>query len=113
VVTRWPQDQREALTTRCRLALSYSGCALIRLRHTTPVGHGFGIPSPAEVTEAWAHSRETIAHHGPPGTAVLVEDGFVLPGLPSLFSAIAGVELRPDTLLDDTAREVVGLLVPG
>jgi hypothetical protein len=113
VVTMRTEHDRDELAAACRLAFVYAGSALIRLRHSAPVGHGFGVPSPAEVTAAWAHSRETIARHGEPGLAVLAEDGFALPGLPSLFSAIAGTEIRPDTLLADTAHEVAMLLVPG
>jgi hypothetical protein len=113
VVTTRSDAARAALSEECILAIGFAGCALIKLRHTAPVGHGFGVPSPAEVTEAWTHSRETLSHRGTLGAAVLTEDDFVLPGLPSLFSAIAGAEIRPDTLLADTAREVVALLVPG
>jgi hypothetical protein len=113
VLTSRSDQDRAALTDACRLAFAYSGCALIRLRHSAPVGHGFGVPSPAEVTTAWQHSRQTIAKHGPLGPSALTEDGFVLPGMPSMFTAFAGVDLRPDTLLADTAREVVAILVPG
>jgi hypothetical protein len=35
--------------------------------------------------------------------AVLTDDGYPLPGLPSLFSAVAGTLVEPDTLVADTA----------
>jgi hypothetical protein len=78
----------------------------VRLRHAAPVGHGFGVPSPDEVVEAWERSRAGIATRGGAALTVLDDDGFALPGLPSLFSAIAGAPLTPDTLLADTAYEI-------
>jgi hypothetical protein len=113
VVTTLAEPDRDTLAAACRLASAYADCALIRLRHAAPVGHGFGVPSPAEVTDAWQHSRVGLGRHEPLGVAVLAEDGFALPGLPSLFSAIAGLDIQPDTLLADTAREVVAILMPG
>lgn len=68
------------------------------------MGHGFGVPSPAEVSAAWQRSREALARLD---RAVLADDGFALPGLPSLFSAVAGRPVRPDTLLADTAETVI------
>lgn len=106
---RHPQD-RAGLTDACHAATALAESALVRLRHSAPVGHGFGVPSPTEVAQAWAQSRETIARHGGAGAAALAEDGFALPGLPSLLSAIAAAEITPDTLLTDTAREVINTL---
>jgi hypothetical protein len=103
---------RDQVTEACGVALAYRSSALIRLRHTAPTGHGFGVPSPAEVAEAWRRTREGIARRGGVGVAAMQDDGFVLPGLPSLFSAIAGQPLRPDTLLHDTASELVRQLDP-
>jgi hypothetical protein len=65
------------------------------------------VPSPHEVTGAWERTRIELARRGGIGEAALTEDGFALPGLVSLFSAIAGTELTPDTLLADTAAEIV------
>jgi len=62
------------------------------------------------VAAAWQASRESIGRHEGAATAALAEDGFPLPGLPSLFSAIAAAEIAPDTLLADTAAGVVTLL---
>lgn len=49
---------------------------------------------------------------GPAGEAVLIEDGYPLPGLPSLFGAIAGTALAPDALLADTRDAVIRRLDP-
>jgi hypothetical protein len=100
------------LADAVRLAVAFGQCGLVRLRHAAPVGHGFGVPSPYEVAHAWQRSREVIAKRGGPATAVLRDDGYPLPGLPSLFSAIAGVDLTPDTLLADTAAEINAQLDP-
>jgi hypothetical protein len=105
-------DERKRLAERCRMAMAYHECALVRLRHRAPVGHGFGVPSRAEVAEAWQRSREGIARRGGLGLSAMAEDGYPLPGLPSLFSAIAGNPLRSDTLLADTMDEIVRELDP-
>jgi hypothetical protein len=86
------------LAERGRLALAYADSPIVRLRHAAPVGHGLGVPSPAEVTGAWDRSRR---HLGP---AAQLDDGFPLPGLPSLFSALGPAPVVPDTLLADTAE---------
>ena len=96
----------------CRAAVAYRACALIRLRHEALVGHGLGAPSRDEVAQAWERSRTTIAGQGPVGVAVLTEDGYPLPGLPSLLSAIADAPLPPDTLLADTRDAIVSHLDP-
>jgi hypothetical protein len=103
---------RAQVAETCRLALAYRSSALIRLRHTAPTGHGFGVPSPVEVADAWRRTREGLARRGGAGVAAMTDDGFVLPGMPSLLSAIAGRPLRPDTLLHDTASELVRQLDP-
>jgi hypothetical protein len=111
VMTVHTTTERQHLTDACRAAAAFSECALIRLRHSAPVGHGFGVPSPDEVTQAWDRSRRTIAGRGSAGEAVMIDDGFPLTGLPSLFSAIAGSELTPDTLLADTSAAIVAELL--
>jgi hypothetical protein len=112
VMTSHPAEDRERLAEACRAAAAFAGSAIVRLRHSAPVGHGFGGPSPAEVIEAWQRSRQAIAKRGGLCESALTEDGFALPGLPSLFSAIAGTTLTPDTLVADTAAEIVRLLDP-
>jgi hypothetical protein len=101
------QPDRGQLAERTRLAIAFDESALVRLRHRAPVGHGFGVPSRLEVAEAWQRGREGIARRGGLARAVLTEDDYPLPGLPSLFSAIAGTPVVPDTLLADTLAEIV------
>jgi hypothetical protein len=112
VMTSHTMSEREMLVDSVRLAVAFGQCGLVRLRHAAPVGHGFGVPSPHEVAEAWQRSREGLAKRGSLGKAALLEDGYPLPGLPSVFSAIAGTELTADTLLADTAAEINGQLDP-
>jgi hypothetical protein len=108
VLTRLSTDERGQVQRRCRLAIVFAGSAVIRLRHSAPVGHGFGVPSRSELLEAWERSRRSIGQHLP---AVLDDDDYPLAGLPALFSAIAGTPLAPDTLLADTAATVVAALL--
>ena len=112
VMTALTDADRAWVADACRLALAYRASALVQLRHSGPAGHGFGVPSPDEVREAWQRSREGLARRGGAAVNVMTDDGFVLPGLPSLLSAIAGHPLRPDTLLHDTAHELVRQLDP-
>ena len=103
VLTRHPRDERAELESRCRTAQSFTDSALIQLRHSAPVGHGFGVPSRREVLDVWMQTR---GHLGAREPAVLEPDGFVLPGLPSLLSTLAGAPITPDTLIADTAAEL-------
>jgi hypothetical protein len=107
VVTRHPSHVQEVLEQRSRAALAYVSTPIVRLRHSAPVGHGFGVPSAGEVREAWVRSRGELARFEP---AALTEDGYPLPGLPSLFSAVAGTLVKPDTLVADTAKELLAAL---
>ncbi|GAA0977118.1 hypothetical protein GCM10009555_037820 [Acrocarpospora macrocephala] len=104
----WVPD-RENLALRCRAALAFAETPLVRLRHAAPVGHGFGVPSPEEVLDAWQRSRGALDKNGI-GHQVMRRDGFPLAGLPSLFSAIAGADLRPARLLADVSEHVISLL---
>ncbi len=107
VLTRYDDAHAAPLRHAAKLAVAYGDCDLIRLRHHSPVGHGFGVPSPREVNTAWDRSRAWLAKVEP---RVREEDGFPLPGLPSLVSAVAGHPVRPDTLLADTAGAVLSAL---
>ncbi|MFI6323239.1 hypothetical protein ACIBG8_37315 [Nonomuraea sp. NPDC050556] len=104
-----PEEPRADLGVRARTALAFAETPLVRLRHAAPVGHGFGVPSPEEVLEAWERSRSALDKN-PIGAAALTEDGFPLPGLAALFSAVATVPLEPSTLLADVSAHVAGLL---
>ncbi len=110
VITRHAPAQRASLATRCHLASEFTGSAVIRLRHSAPVGHGFGVPSPAEVTDAWSRTRATLGARAP---ALLADDTYPLPGLPALFSVLADQEIRPDTIIADTVAALRGALRQG
>ncbi|RJL22832.1 hypothetical protein D5H75_34725 [Bailinhaonella thermotolerans] len=105
----WLGDSRASLGERCRVALSFGDSALVRLRHAAPVGHGFGVPSPEEVLEAWAHTREVLSRTRV-GRAAATEDSYPLPGLPALVSAVAATPIVPSTLLADVAGHIAAAL---
>ncbi|GAA3825277.1 hypothetical protein GCM10022226_52460 [Sphaerisporangium flaviroseum] len=102
-------DARDDLALRCKVALTFADTPLVRLRHAAPVGHGFGVPSPEEVLDAWTRSRSHLDKNDV-GRQSCRDDGFPLPGLPSLFSAIAGSPISPATLLADVAAHLVALI---
>ncbi|HEY3681800.1 MAG TPA: hypothetical protein VGL93_02110 [Streptosporangiaceae bacterium] len=110
VMARHDDATRATLAWRCEIALALQGSAIVRLRHAAPVGHGFGVPSPEEVLDAWERTRDSLALRGVDGLADPDGGAFPAPGLSRLFSAVAGVELTPDTLLADTAEVVVDCL---
>ena len=111
VITRLSPDVLDALIERCKLAHEFAEGALVRLRHAAPVGHGFGVPNPEEVSDAWARTRTSLARL-PLGRRAAADDvaGYPLPGLPEVFSAASGREIVPDTLLGDVARRIVGII---
>ena len=110
VVTRLTPDVLDALTERCRLAREFSDGALVRLRHAAPVGHGFGVPNPEEVEDAWARTRKSLGHLRLGEPAATQDDGYPLPGLPEVFSAAAGHSIVPDTMLRDLSARIVEIL---
>lgn len=107
VITRLSKEDESLVAEGCRLALAYVDSPIVRLRHSAPVGHGFGVPSPTEVRDAWQRSRERLGRLEP---RLLTDDGFPLPGLTHLFSTLAGVPVTPDTLVADTANALVAAL---
>lgn len=104
VMTRLAPADAELLERRSTLALAFTDSPIVRLRHSAPVGHGFGVPSPGEVAEAWTRTRQRLGQPARP------EDGFVLPGLASFVSSLAPRPFGPDTLLHDTASAVASAL---
>ncbi|MET9245889.1 hypothetical protein [Nonomuraea sp. NPDC003709] len=102
-------EPRADLHVRARTALTFADTPLVRLRHAAPVGHGFGVPSPEEVLDAWERSRAALDKN-PVGAAAMQDDGFPLPGLPSLFSAVATAPIEPATLLSGVSEHIVDLL---
>ncbi|ADD45513.1 hypothetical protein Snas_5885 [Stackebrandtia nassauensis DSM 44728] len=107
VVTRLPAAVQGQLAERCVVALAFGDSGVIKLRHAAPVGHGFGVPSVEELDETWQHTREVLGKRGGLAESILADDGFCLPGLPSLLTALAGTAIVPDTLLRDTAALTV------
>ena len=108
---------REALADRLALAAVFTESDLIALRHSAPVGHGFGVPSEAELQHAWKQTwaqltkpwkgqrRNPLEHATQPG------DGEALPGLGALVSAVAGGEVAASGVLaevDESIRALVG-----
>lgn len=110
VVTRLGADVLDALTERCRIAHEFADGALVRLRHAAPVGHGFGVPSPDEVADAWSRTRTSLGRLPFGGRVTGPVSDYPLPGLPETFSAAGGHEIVPDTLLADVAGRLVGVL---
>jgi hypothetical protein len=110
VYSRLSQEQARTVTDGCRLAQGLIGSALVKLRHSAPVGHGFGVPSRAELLEAWSRTRDSLSRLDP---VVAAADGFPLPGFAALIGALAGEPMIPDTLLRDTAQELTRVLTDG
>ncbi|CAM3551300.1 hypothetical protein [Stackebrandtia soli] len=104
------QPTRAHVSEANALALAFGDSSLIKLRHSAPVGHGFGVPSPEEVEKTWQHTREVLAKRSPMGESALTDDGYCLPGLVSFLSTLTNVALTPDTLLRDTAALTVDKL---
>jgi hypothetical protein len=61
------------------------------------------------VLDAWERSRSALDKNEV-GGAALKDDGFPLPGLPALFSAVAAAPIAPATLLSGVGDHVVALL---
>lgn len=112
VVTHLDDFVRAGLSDRCRLAGDFTDGALVKLRHAAPVGHGFGVPSPEEVQTAWKRALRSLSRHPLGHKALAGADGdpYPLRGLPALFSAIAGTDLHPDTLLHDVTKRIASTL---
>ncbi|HEX6443830.1 MAG TPA: hypothetical protein VF053_01990, partial [Streptosporangiales bacterium] len=118
VRTQLPSGVREDLRLRMRVARRLGGSPLVVLRHAAPVGHGFGVPDAREVVDAWEQTRARLTDPSLPdaeaglGRTVRTDDGYVLPGLPSFLSAVSGLDVRPDTLVQDVREEVARLATP-
>jgi hypothetical protein len=110
VYTRLSTAEAAIVTHGCRLAMVLNDSAIMRLRHSAPVGHGFGVPSPDQLLETWGRTRTSLGRIDP---SVLDDDGFALPGFAALVSALAHESLVPDTLLADTGSEITGVLGEG
>lgn len=106
---------RRELDGRLRLALGFLDSPVVALRHHAPVGHFFGVPSVAEVTEAWQRTWERLAQQWPDEANPLAgrrqdENDEALPGLAVLISTIAGHPVRGGTLLHRITRDAIAEL---
>ena len=120
-VTELGREQRRDLDARVRLAMLYVESPIVALRHHAPVGHFFGVPSVAEISEAWLRTWEKLSAPWPDGANPLLAPTVeartpadeALPGLSALVSAVAGRPIGPGRLLrdigDDVARALDGV----
>ena len=117
-VTELGRERRRDLDARIRLALLYIDSPIVALRHHAPVGHFFGVPSVAEISEAWLSTWEKVSAPWPDGTNPIVAptleartpEGEALPGLSALISAVAGRPVGPGRLLRDIGDDVARAL---
>ena len=107
VYTRLSPQERATVTAGSRIAVALDESAIVRLRHSAPVGHAFGVPSQTELLEAWDRTRRSLMRFAP---TLEDDDGFPLPGFTALVSELAGAPMAPDTLLADTASAIRALL---
>lgn len=114
---RPPMEQRRDLDARVRLARIYQDSPIVSLRHHAPVGHFFGVPSVAEISEAWLRTWDKLTQQWPDGAnpllapdapRILVEDE-ALPGLAALVSVVAGRPIGPGHVIRDIGADVIGL----
>lgn len=105
---------RRDLDARVRLAKLYVESPLVALRHHAPVGHFFGVPSTAEISEGWLRTWEKLSTPWNDGANPLLlqpVSGSVaaheaLPGMAALVSAVAGRPMGPGRLLRDIGDDV-------
>ncbi len=120
-VTGLGRERRRDLDARVRLAGLYVDSAIVALRHHAPVGHFFGVPSVAEISEAWLRTWERVSEPWPDGSNPLLApdgralrpaqgprtpNGEALPGLSALISAVAGRPVGPGSLLHEIGRDL-------
>ena len=82
------------------------------------MGHFFGVPSVAEISEAWLRTWDKVSVPWPDGANPLLNpslearapEGEALPGLSGLVSAVAGRPIGPGRLLQDIGADVAGAL---
>lgn len=103
VYTRLSPQDRATVTAGSRIAMALKDSAIIKLRHSAPVGHAFGVPSQAELMEAWDRTRKSVSRFVP---QMAQDDGYPLPGFTALISALAGEPMAPGTLVADTAAAI-------
>lgn len=106
-------DARRGLDARLRLALIFVESPVISLRHHAPVGHFFGVPSVAEISDGWVRTWERLSQDWNDGSNPLhgqlagAADDSALPGLGLLMSTIADREVRTGDLLRRIGTDLV------
>ncbi|GAA1395459.1 hypothetical protein [Luteococcus peritonei] len=112
---RWDRDTRRDLDGRLRLALVYLDSPLVALRHHAPVGHFFGVPSVAEISEGWVRTWQKLSIQWPDGSnplvgAVPTDPDEALPGLSALISTVAGHPVGQGSLLRQIGDDIIAAL---
>ena len=115
--TRGTLEEQRDLDARVRLALIHQGSPIVALRHHAPVGHFFGVPSTAEISEAWLATWERLVAPWPDGGNPLTRGDVpgrpgpteALPGMSALVSAVAGRTIGPGSLLRDIGATIAHL----
>lgn len=113
-------EDRLDLDARLRLALLYVDSLIVALRHHAPVGHFFGVPSTAEISEAWLRTWERLTQPWADGSNPLLlgtvpaaaEPQEALPGMSALVSAVAGRTIGPGHVIRDIGDEIGDLISP-
>jgi hypothetical protein len=113
-VTTLPMPHRRDLDARVRLALIYADSPIVALRHHAPVGHFFGVPSFAEIDDAWQSTWEKLVQPWDDGANPLLDpvpvtqpvDPEPLPGMALLVSTVAGHPVGPGRLVRDIGHDV-------
>lgn len=105
--------ERRDLDARVRLALLYRDSPVVGLRHHAPVGHFFGVPSTAEISQAWLRTWQRVSAPWADGSNPLAiagggapEPDEALPGMSALISAVAGRTVGPGTLIRDIGADI-------
>lgn len=115
--TRGTLEQQRDLDARVRLAMIYQSSPVVALRHHAPVGHFFGVPSTAEISQAWLATWERLSAPWPDGSNPLTAGAVrgaaspdeALPGMSALVSAVAGRTIGPGRLLRDIGATIEGM----
>ena len=119
-VRNLPMERRRDLDARVRLAMLYVDSPIVALRHHAPVGHFFGVPSSAEISEAWGMTWDQLSLPWRDGCNPLSQaiqegdpDAEALPGMSALVSAVAGRQIMAGHLLRTIGKDVARALVEG
>ena len=111
---QFPATVKESVGARVHLARGLAESPVVELRHHAPVGHFFGVPSWAEVHEAWERSWKHLTRPWQDGGNPLTAPAAPLPELPDgvamIVSAVAGREVRQGRILAGIRDLIVSAL---